>query len=78
MLRYIITCYLIGFTTCLTAQDSIKTLSAEQVMQIVKQYHPVARQASILIERQKPTLPLLEEDLILCSTITNRKKHLMA
>ena len=53
MLRYIITCYLIGFTTCLTAQDSIKTLSAEQVMQIVKQYHPVARQASILIEKAK-------------------------
>lgn len=35
------------------SQDTIKTLSAEQVMQIVKQYHPVARQASILIEKAK-------------------------
>lgn len=42
----------------LHAQDSIKTLSAEQVMQIVKQYHPVARQASILIEKAKADITI--------------------
>lgn len=35
------------------AQDISCTLSAEQVMQIVKQYHPVAKQAAILIEKAK-------------------------
>ncbi len=35
------------------AQDISRTLSAEQVMQIVKQYHPVAKQAAILIEKAK-------------------------
>lgn len=35
------------------AQDSTKRLSAEQVMQAVKLYHPVAKQASILIEKAK-------------------------
>lgn len=34
-----------------SAQDSLKSLSAQQVIEIVKQYHPVAKQASILIEK---------------------------
>ena len=37
----------------LKAQDSLKTLSAVQVMQIVKQYHPVAKQADISVEKAK-------------------------
>ncbi len=33
--------------------DSIKTLLAKQLMEIVKQYHPVAKQADIFIEKAK-------------------------
>ena len=35
------------------AQDSLKTLSEKQVMEIVKQFHPVAKQADINIEKAK-------------------------
>ncbi len=35
------------------AQDSVKTLSLEEVTNIVKLYHPVARQANILIGKAK-------------------------
>jgi outer membrane protein TolC len=36
-----------------TAQDSLKTLSASQLMEIVKKFHPVARQADIFVEKAK-------------------------
>ncbi len=36
-----------------SAQDSLHTLSAQQVMEIVKRFHPVAKQADIFIERSK-------------------------
>jgi outer membrane protein TolC len=36
-----------------SGQDSIKTLSAKQVMEIVKLYHPVAKQADIFVEKAK-------------------------
>jgi outer membrane protein TolC len=36
-----------------TCQDSLRTLSAKQVMEIVKQFHPVAMQADIFIEKAK-------------------------
>ncbi len=39
-------------------QDVSKTLSAQQVMEIVKQYHPVAKQASILIEKAKADITI--------------------
>jgi len=59
MLRYlIIACLVLLVASNLRAQDSIKTLSAAQVMQIVKQYHPVARQASIIIEKAKADLTI--------------------
>jgi len=35
------------------AQDSLKTLSAAQFMEIVKQFHPVAKQADIFVEKAK-------------------------
>lgn len=46
---------LFGFAFQLTAYglDTLKKLSAQQVMEIVKQYHPVARQADIFIEKAK-------------------------
>lgn len=37
----------------LSAQDSLKTLSEKQVIEIVKQFHPVAKQADINIEKAK-------------------------
>lgn len=50
--------YIIFLTALLTgmsasAQDSLKLISAQQVMEIVKQFHPVARQADIFIEKSK-------------------------
>jgi outer membrane protein TolC len=52
------------------AQDTEKTLSAQQVMEIVKQYHPIAKQADIFIEKAKADVtiakgqfdPLLKND----------------
>jgi outer membrane protein TolC len=35
------------------AQDSVNTLSQQQVMELVKQFHPVAKQADINIEKAK-------------------------
>lgn len=40
------------------AQDSIKTLNAEQLLQLVKQYHPVAKQAVINIEKSKADIQI--------------------
>lgn len=52
-LKYIIS--LIALLSCMSApaQDSLKVISAQQVMEIVKQFHPVARQADIFIEKSK-------------------------
>lgn len=40
------------------AQDSLKKISAQQVMEIVKQYHPVAKQADIHIEIAKANVTI--------------------
>lgn len=53
MTRYLFI-YCFAFLTSKSfAQQNDKTLSAGQVMQIVKQFHPVAKQATILIEKAK-------------------------
>jgi outer membrane protein TolC len=41
------------FSTGLAAQDSVKTLSVQQFMQLVRQYHPVALQADNAIEQAR-------------------------
>lgn len=41
------------FISPVKAQDSLRTLSAQQVIEIVKQFHPVAKQADIFIEKAK-------------------------
>lgn len=51
--KYLITGFILVLPFLTFSQDSTKRLSAEQVMQVVKQYHPVAKQASILIEKAK-------------------------
>jgi outer membrane protein TolC len=42
----------------LHAQDSLKTLSQQQVMELVKKYHPVAKQADINIEKAKADITI--------------------
>ena len=51
--KYIIPLVLFLSGTSLKAQDSLKTLSAAQVMELVKQFHPVAKQATIFVEKAK-------------------------
>jgi outer membrane protein TolC len=58
MIRYLFICCLIMLSGITFSQDSTKSLSSEQVMQIVKQYHPVAKQASILIEKAKADITI--------------------
>ena len=49
---------LIIATGTLQAQDSLKTLSATQVTEIVKRFHPVARQADLFVEKAKADLTI--------------------
>ena len=51
--KYIFPAVLFLSGTSLKAQDSLKTLSATQVMEIVKKFHPVAKQADIFVEKAK-------------------------
>lgn len=51
--KHIIPVLLILTGSSLKAQDSLKTLSAIQVMEIVKKFHPVAKQADIFVEKAK-------------------------
>lgn len=44
----------------LYSQDNANTLSGAQVLQIVKQYHPVAKQASILIKKAKEDITIAQ------------------
>ncbi len=59
LLNCILSPVLLVFSFAVTAQesmqqaDSLQTLSAKQLMEIVKQYHPVAKQADIFIEKAK-------------------------
>jgi outer membrane protein TolC len=41
------------FSTAVAAQDSVRTLSVQQFMQLVRQYHPVALQAENAIEQAR-------------------------
>jgi len=53
MIRYLFICSLVLFGGNAFSQDGNKTLSPQQVMEIVKQFHPVAKQADIFIEKAK-------------------------
>ena len=52
-IKHIIPVVLFLAGSSLKAQDSLKTLSALQVKEIVKQFHPVAKQADIFVEKAK-------------------------
>lgn len=58
MIRSIIILIVFIISTKALSQDSIKTLSAGQVIQIVKQYHPTAKQADIFIEKAKADITI--------------------
>ena len=47
----LITLAILAVTRKTTAQE--KTLSPQQVMEVVRQFHPVAKQASIVIDKAK-------------------------
>ena len=59
LLNCIISFVLLIFSIAVNAQerlqqpDSLQTLSAKQLMEIVKQFHPVAKQADIFIEKAR-------------------------
>ncbi len=53
LLKYSILFTVLTVTISVKGQDSIKTLSAKQLMEIVKQFHPVTKQADIFIEKAK-------------------------
>ncbi len=53
LLKYSILFTVLLLTISVKGQDSLKTLSAKQLMEIVKQFHPVAKQADIFIEKAK-------------------------
>ncbi len=57
-IKYISFFILLLFFSPVKAQDSLRSLSAQQVMEIVKQFHPVARQADILIEKAKAEITI--------------------
>lgn len=51
--KYILFIITMLLSVSVAAQDSLKTLSAGQLMEIVKKFHPVARQADIFVEKAK-------------------------
>jgi outer membrane protein TolC len=55
--KYIIA-FICIFATVATAQDTSNTLNAEQVLQLVRKFHPIAKQAIINIEKSKAEILL--------------------
>jgi len=53
MQRIFLFIILLIYNLTILAQDTTKTLNAEQVLDIVRQCHPVAKQATIGIEKAK-------------------------
>jgi outer membrane protein TolC len=61
-------------TKILFAQDSLKTLSEKQVIEIVKQFHPIAKQADINIEKAKTDITIARGmfDPLLSTKLSNK------
>jgi len=45
--------FILIFSLSATAQDSLKTLNSEEILQIVRKFHPIGRQTEIEIEMSK-------------------------
>ena len=58
----------------LAGQDSLRTLSEKQVLEIVKQFHPVAKQADINIEKAKADITIAKGlfDPMLSTKLSNK------
>jgi outer membrane protein TolC len=73
-MKLIITILFLFIVNLLPAQDSIKILSEKQVIEIVKQFHPVAKQADINIEKAKTDITTARGmfDPLLSTKISNK------
>ncbi len=58
LIKYITITFCILIMNSAISQDSLKTLSPQQVMEIVRQFHPVAKQADIFIEKAKADITI--------------------
>jgi len=58
MMKYVYLSVLLGITNVAFSQENQKTLSALQFMQMVKQYHPTAKQAALIIEKAKADITI--------------------
>ncbi|MBY0478591.1 MAG: TolC family protein [Chitinophagaceae bacterium] len=57
MLKQFLCTAVLFFLTCrLQAQDSVRVLTEEKFLELVKQYHPVAKQAGLLVDAAKARL----------------------
>lgn len=50
--------FLFGLSQALLAQDSLSVLNSEQVLLLVKKYHPIARQAQIGVQQSNANITL--------------------
>lgn len=53
MRKYLLTVFLLLGIAEVKAQDSIRTLNAEQLLNIIRTHHPVVRQSAILVEKSR-------------------------
>ncbi len=74
ILFFFITKLLSAQTIMVHSKDSLQTLSEKQVMEIVKQFHPVAKQADINIEKAKADITTARGmfDPLLSTKISNK------
>ncbi|MGE5106314.1 MAG: TolC family protein [Sphingobacteriales bacterium] len=73
-MKFIITILFFFIINVIPGQDSLKTLTEKQVMEIVKQFHPVAKQADINIEKAKADITTARGmfDPLLSTQISNK------
>lgn len=58
MINKFITLLLVCICHLANAQDSLVTLNAEQLLQLVKKYHPIAKQTQIGVEKSEAEITL--------------------
>jgi outer membrane protein TolC len=57
-MKALITIFFLGFLNYLFGQDTLRQLSLQQFLQIVKTYHPVAKQANIIVQKADANLTI--------------------
>ena len=73
-MKLTITILFLSILNIVSAQDTVKTLSEKQAIAIVKQFHPVAKQADINIEKAKADITTAKGmfDPLLSTKISNK------